>query len=111
MNSVYSSWLYILILIYVICIYYSEIDEPNSYIDAKNSLVSGIKWGALFFLIVGELSMAYALDHSKDDSEPQNIKILFAVMITWFLLFTPSIYFSVQLLIWRIEYHNRPIGG
>ena len=93
MNSVYSSWLYILILIYVICIYYSEIDEPNSYIDKNNSIVSGIKWGALFFLIVGELSMAYALDHSKDDSEPQNIKILFAVMITWFLLFTPSIYF------------------
>jgi len=93
MNSVYSSWLYILILIYVICIYYSEIDEPNSYIDKNNSLVSGIKWGALFFLVVGELSMAYALDNSKEDSEPQNIKILFAVMITWFLLFTPSIYF------------------
>jgi hypothetical protein len=93
MNSTYSSLLYILIFIYIICIYYSEIDEPNSYIDETKGLVSGIKWGALFFLIFGELAMAYSLDHSKDDSEPQNIKILFAVMITWFLLFIPSIYF------------------
>jgi hypothetical protein len=36
--------------------------------------------------------MAYALDNSKDNSEPQNIKILFAVIFTWFLLFTPTIY-------------------
>ena len=93
MNSAYSSLLYILVFIYIICIYYSEIDEPNSYIDKTKGLVSGTKWGALFFLILGELAMAYSLDNSKDDSEPQNIKILFAVMITWFLLFAPSIYF------------------
>jgi len=93
MNSIYSSWLYILIFIYIICIYYSEIDEPNSYFNKTNGITSGIKWGALFFLIIGELAMAYGLDNSKDNAQPQNIKILFAVMITWFLLFTPSIYF------------------
>jgi hypothetical protein len=93
MNSAASSWLYILIFIYIICIYYSEIDEPNSYLDKNKSIISGIKWGALFFLIVGELSMAYALDNSKNNSGPQNIKILFAVIVTWFLLFAPTIYF------------------
>jgi len=92
MDSVYSSWLYILIFIYIICIYYSEIDEPNSYIDKNNGIVSGIKWFSLILLIIVELSMAYALDNSKDNSEPQNIKILFAVIFTWFLLFTPTIY-------------------
>ena len=92
MGSVFSSWLYIIIFIYIICIYYSEIDNPNSYIDTNNGMVSIIKWGALFLLIVGELRMAYNLDHSKNNSEPQNIKILFAVFFTWFLLFTPTIY-------------------
>jgi hypothetical protein len=46
----------------------------------------------LFGIIVSELSVAYAYDFNKNNMATQNLKILFAVMLTWFFLFIPTIY-------------------
>ena len=93
MDSAYSSLLYIFILIYIICIYYSEINEPNSFTTINTMTTSVIKWSCLVFLIFAELAMAFSLNANKENSDLQTVKILFAIIVTWFLLFTPTIYF------------------
>jgi hypothetical protein len=54
---------------------------------------SVIKWSCLVFLIFAELAMAFSLNANKENSDLQTVKILFAIIVTWFLLFTPTIYF------------------
>ena len=92
MDSSISAWLYIIILLYIICIYYSEVDCPNSYINENKSIISALKWGLLISILIIELSMAYSYQYNKNDSGTENLKILIAVMFTWFLIITPTIY-------------------
>ena len=93
MDSAYSSLLYIVIIIYIITIYYSEKDKPNSITNESSITPSIIKWFCLIFLIFGELAMAFSLNVGKENSDLQTVKIIFAVIFTWLLLFTPTMYF------------------
>jgi hypothetical protein len=92
MDSSVSAWLYIIILLYIFCIYYSEVDCPNSYMNENSMVASGFKWFFLISIIIIELSIAYSYDYNKNESGTENLKILIAVMFTWFLIFTPTIY-------------------
>ena len=92
MDSSISAWLYIIILFYIICIYYSEVDYPNSYVNEKKPIISGFKWFFFISIIIIELSMAYSYQYNKNESGTENLKILIAVMFTWFLIITPTIY-------------------
>jgi hypothetical protein len=92
MDSSKSAWLYIGIVAYIICLYYSEVDCPNSFYNENKKLISGGKWFFLFAIIICELSIAYTYGFNKDNMDVQNLKILFAVMLTWFFLFIPTIY-------------------
>jgi hypothetical protein len=93
MDSAYSSLLYIVIIIYIITIYYSEKDKPNSITNELSITPSIIKWFCLIFLIFGELAMAFSMNVGKENGDLQTVKILFAVIFTWLLLFTPTMYF------------------
>ena len=92
MDSIVSAWLYIIILLYIICIYYSEVDCPNCYMNENSMIVSGFKWFFLISIIIIELSIAYSYQYNKNETGTENLKILIAVMFTWFLIFTPTIY-------------------
>jgi len=91
MDSSYSSLFFLLIVIIVIFIYYSEINDPNNIVNGTPQ--SYLKWAFLLLLIIGELTTAITLNMNNGNSDSQsNVKICFAVLLTWFLLFTPNIY-------------------
>lgn len=92
MDSSKSAWLYIGIIGYIISLYYSEVNKPNSWFDSDKWLVSGLKWFFLIGMIISELSIAYAYDFKENNMATQNLKILYAVMLTWFFLFIPTFY-------------------
>ena len=71
MDSAYSSLLYIVIIIYIITIYYSEKDKPNSITNELSITPSIIKWFCLIFLIFGELAMAFSMNVGKENSDLQ----------------------------------------
>jgi len=92
MDSSKSAWLYIGIIGYIISLYYSEVNKPNSWFDTDRKLTSILKWFFLIGMIISELSIAYAYDFKENNMATQNLKILYAVMLTWFFLFIPTFY-------------------
>jgi hypothetical protein len=91
MDSSYSSLFFLLIVIIVLFIYYSEINDPNNIVNGTPT--SYLKWAFLLLLIIGELTTAITLNMNNGSSDSQsNLKICIAVLLTWFLLFTPNIY-------------------
>ena len=86
--STYTTPLIILIVIYNILIYYSEIDEPNSIVNEKSA--SYIKWLVLIFIIIIQLSTSISLNYNSENSQSQIGKIITAILLTWLLVFMPS---------------------
>ena len=70
--------------------YYSEIDDPN---NTNLTPLSGIKWGLLLILIFGELSIALSFNATKENAESNVVKLLYAVLFTWFIVFAPNLCF------------------
>lgn len=70
--------------------YYSEIDDPN---NTNLTFLSGIKWGLLLILIFGQLSIVLSFNASKENAKSNVVKLLCAVLLTWFIIFVPNLCF------------------
>lgn len=86
--ATYTTPLVILIVIYNILIYYSEIDEPNSIVNEKSS--SYIKWMVLILIIITQLSTSISVNYNSENADSQVGKIIGIILLTWSLIFIPS---------------------